>query len=47
MKGRLFEKSEYNSDSIENTPVILGSMYNGQYDIGDMYLGKYEVVGIL
>lgn len=46
-KGRLFEKSEYNSDSIENTPVILGSIYNGQYDIGDMYLGKYEVVGIL
>lgn len=47
MKGRQFDKSEYNSDSIEKTPVILGSMYNGQYNIGDMYLGKYEVVGIL
>ena len=46
-KGRLFDHSEYHSDSIENTPVILGSQFNGQYDIGDMYLGKYEVVGIL
>ncbi len=45
--GRLFLDEEYHSDTMENTPVILGNYYKDTYKVGDMYLDKYKVVGIL
>lgn len=45
--GRLFLEEEYHSDTMENTPVILGNYYKDTYKVGDLYLGKYKVVGIL
>lgn len=45
--GRLFLDEEYHSNTMENTPVILGNYYKGTYKVGDMYLDKYKVVGIL
>ncbi len=46
-EGRLFEKSEYGQDSLDNTPVILGAAYKDEYKLGDMYLDRFEIVGFL
>ncbi len=47
LQGRFFEKSEYNVDSLQKTPVILGADYAEQYKLGDIFLDDYEIVGFL